>query len=82
MGHGQEAAPGAQRSAVARACSATWQGARSFVRYFEGVLGADKYRVYLEHQARTHPGAQPMSEREFWRDYTDWQERNPQGRCC
>ncbi|MBP2388468.1 uncharacterized short protein YbdD (DUF466 family) [Paeniglutamicibacter kerguelensis] len=52
------------------------------MRFFEGVLGADKYRVYLEHQARTHPGVPPMSEREFWRDYTDWQEKNPQGRCC
>lgn len=67
---------------VGRACSAGWQGVRSFVRYFEGVLGADKYRVYLQHQARTHPGATPMTEREFWRDYTDWQEKNPQGRCC
>ncbi|GAA1496594.1 hypothetical protein GCM10009628_15970 [Paeniglutamicibacter kerguelensis] len=82
MGSAKETVPGAQRSAVARACSATWHGARSFVRFFEGVLGADKYRVYLEHQARTHPGVPPMSEREFWRDYTDWQEKNPQGRCC
>ena len=78
----QETVPGARRPVVARACSATWRGARSLVRYLEGVLGADKYRVYLEHQARTHPDVQPMGEREFWRDYADWQDKNPQGRCC
>lgn len=78
----QESTGGPKTSLVTRACSASWQGARSFVRYFEGVLGADKYRVYLAHQARTHPGTAPMTEREFWRDYTDWQEKNPQGRCC
>lgn len=51
-------------------------------RFMEGVLGADKYRQYLEHLAKTHPDAEPMSEREFWIDYTNWQEHNPQGRCC
>lgn len=51
-------------------------------RFMEGVLGADKYRHYLEHLADTHPEAEPMTEREFWREYTNWQERNPQGRCC
>ena len=69
-------------SALARGLAATGNAARGIVRYLEGVLGADKYRVYLEHQARTHPGVAPMGEREFWRDYTDWQEKNPQGRCC
>lgn len=69
-------------SALVRGLAAAGHAARGIARYFEGVLGADKYRVYLEHQARTHPGVSPMGEREFWRDYTDWQEKNPQGRCC
>ncbi len=34
-------------------------------RFMEGVLGANKYRQYLEHLAKTHPDAEPMSEREF-----------------
>ena len=73
---------GAGTSALVRGLCAVGNAARGLGRYLEGVLGADKYRVYLQHQARTHPGVEPMGEREFWRDYTDWQEKNPQGRCC
>ena len=51
-------------------------------KFVDGVLGADKYQHYLEHHERNHPGAKPMTEREFWKDYTDWQEKNPEGRCC
>lgn len=51
-------------------------------RFVDGVLGADKYQHYLEHHQRHHPDQQPMNEREFWKDYTDWQEKNPEGRCC
>lgn len=69
-------------SPLKRGSKKLWSCAKSLVRYFDAVLGADKYRVYLEHQKRTHSGVKPMSEREFWRDYTDWQEKNPQGRCC
>lgn len=54
-------------------------GARKFL---EGVLGADKYEHYLVHHRTHHPGVEPMDVREFWRDYADWQDRNPQGRCC
>lgn len=50
--------------------------------YAEGVLGADAYRNYLAHHARIHPDRPPMGEREFWREHLDWQDRNPQGRCC
>ena len=51
-------------------------------KFVDGVLGADKYQHYLEHHERNHPGVKPMTEREFWKDYTDWQEKNPEGRCC
>lgn len=52
-------------------------------RWFAGVLGADKYQRYLEyHAAHGGPGSEPMSEREFWRDWQDHQQNNPQGRCC
>lgn len=61
---------------------ATVRRAFEAVRWFiGGVLGEDAYEKYLAHAA-THEGAAVMSEREFWRDHTDRQEANPEGRCC
>ena len=45
-------------------------------------MGADAYAKYLAHHAEPGHGAPPMTEREFWRDRTDRQDANPQGRCC
>jgi uncharacterized short protein YbdD (DUF466 family) len=45
-------------------------------------MGADAYRKYLEHHAAAGHGAPPLDERAFWRDRTDRQDTNPQGRCC
>ena len=57
-------------------------GWRGFSRYLGGVLGADAYSKYLEfHRGASHQEA-PLTEREFWRDRTDRQDANPQGRCC
>lgn len=58
------------------------RGLKAVAWYFEGMMGADAYRKYLEHHAATHPGCEPVGERQFWRDKYDWEERNPQGRCC
>lgn len=58
------------------------RGLRGMAGYLRGVLGADAYAKYLEHhRACGHPSA-PLTEREFWRDRTDRQDTNPQGRCC
>ncbi|MEO3932013.1 YbdD/YjiX family protein [Pseudarthrobacter sp. ATCC 49987] len=57
-------------------------GFRGFARYLGGVMGADAYAKYLAHHAEAGHGTPPMTEREFWRDQTDRQEANPQGRCC
>ncbi|MCO4254348.1 YbdD/YjiX family protein [Pseudarthrobacter cellobiosi] len=57
-------------------------GFRSFARYLGGVLGADAYAKYLEHYHAAGHGEPPLTEREFWRDRTDRQDSNPQGRCC
>lgn len=64
-------------------------GARGFAWFVRGVLGEDAYDKYVAHHAATHgaaggcSGGEPaMTEREFWRDQTDRQEHNPQGRCC
>ncbi|WP_199423219.1 YbdD/YjiX family protein [Actinotalea solisilvae] len=53
--------------------------------FLRGLLGEDAYERYLEHEAAHgrgpgDPGV--MSAREFWRDRTDRQDREPQGRCC
>ncbi|WP_026531286.1 YbdD/YjiX family protein [Haematomicrobium sanguinis] len=51
-------------------------------RIFRGVMGADAYEKYLQyHAAHGHAGP-PMTEKEFWREKTDRQDANPQGRCC
>ncbi|MCU1406685.1 MAG: hypothetical protein JWQ43_2988 [Glaciihabitans sp.] len=54
---------------------------RWFVR---GVLGEDAYDKYREHYATLDHEDHPpmMTEREFWRDRTDRQDANPEGRCC
>ena len=62
-------------------------GARHLAWYVRGVLGEDAYDKYTAHHEAAHPAAgceRPpmMTEREFWRDQTDRQDTNPQGRCC
>lgn len=49
---------------------------------FRGVVGADAYEVYVEHQQRVHPDEPVMGARDFWRDKTDRQDKNPSVRCC
>jgi len=65
------------------------RAARSVAWYVKGVMGEDawdKYRTHHEavHAAggQAHAGEPMMTEREFWRDQTDRQDSNPQGRCC
>jgi uncharacterized short protein YbdD (DUF466 family) len=57
-------------------------GFKGFARYMGRVMGADAYTKYLEHHREAGHKEPPLSEREFWRDRTDRQDANPQGRCC
>lgn len=64
-------------------------GAAGVSCYVKGVLGEDAYAKYLAHHASQHSDAtgsgersQVMTEREFWRDHSDRQAQNPQGRSC
>lgn len=50
--------------------------------FFKGVLGESAYERYVDYHRRTDCQLPLMTEREFWRDQTDRQESNPQGRCC
>ncbi|HET6269240.1 MAG TPA: YbdD/YjiX family protein [Arthrobacter sp.] len=62
--------------------NAVVEGFRGFTRYLGGVMGADAYAKYLEHHSASGHDGPPMTAREFWRDHTDRQDANPQGRCC
>ncbi|MHC6228430.1 YbdD/YjiX family protein [Arthrobacter sp. MMS24-T111] len=62
--------------------TAVANGFRGFARYLGGVMGADAYAKYLEHHKASEHQEPPLGEREFWRDRTDRQDSNPQGRCC
>ena len=58
-----------------------WQRWWSLLRWWvRGITGADAYDNHVEWCRRT--GHEPMSERDFWRDHCDRQDRNPQARCC
>lgn len=66
---------------------APWQqrvvrGGASVLWFVRALLGEDRYRQYVEHQSRAHPGAAPLSERDFWRMIHREQDLNPSGRCC
>lgn len=54
---------------------AAWQLVRE-------MAGERDYENYLAHQAAHHPGEPVRGEREFWRERTDRQDRNPTARCC
>lgn len=50
--------------------------------YVTSLMGDNAYATYAAHQRRTHPGAEPLTERQFWRQRMDDQDRNPGARCC
>lgn len=50
--------------------------------YVTELMGDGAYRVYLEHHGLHHPGEEPLSERAFWRERMDAQDRDPGARCC
>lgn len=51
--------------------------------YLKELMGENAYIHYLESYRRRH-GTQEgaMGAREFWKDLTDEQDRNPRARCC
>ncbi|WP_454117765.1 YbdD/YjiX family protein [Microbacterium lacticum] len=53
------------------------------IRWYMGqLMGDGAYATYVAHHRRHHPGVAPMSERQFWRERMDDQDRNPGARCC
>ncbi|MDF2580416.1 MAG: small protein [Microbacterium sp.] len=66
----------------ARAGRAVLRVARAVHWYVTSLMGDNAYATYLAHQRRTHPGTPPLTERQFWRERMDDQDRNPGARCC
>lgn len=58
------------------------RGLGAMNKYLKGVLGEDSYEKYLAHHQATGCTTAPLTLREFWRDKTDRQDANPEGRCC
>ncbi len=52
--------------------------------WVRALMGEDAYDKYVLHHETCETDAEHalMTEREFWRDQTDRQDQNPQGRCC
>lgn len=50
--------------------------------YVKEFVGENDYQHYLAHLRRHHPGAEPMSRREFERAKMDRLEADPKSRCC
>ncbi|RLP11072.1 putative selenoprotein [Propionibacterium australiense] len=55
------------------------RSARALWRDFTGESAYDRY--LLRHRLE-HPGHEPMSERQFWRARTDFDEKNVSSGCC
>jgi uncharacterized short protein YbdD (DUF466 family) len=55
---------------------------RRVLWWVRAVLGEHAYDQYLAHHRRCGHGGPPMTEREFWRARTEYQESHPEGRCC
>ena len=68
--------------AAAAAATRGVRALRAVAWYVEGVLGADAYRHYLAYHRASGCTSVPMTEREYWRDKLDRQDRHPEGRCC
>ncbi|WP_374679390.1 YbdD/YjiX family protein, partial [Microbacterium wangruii] len=74
----------------ADAAAASHEGLWSHVRragrgirwYIETLMGDRAYETYVAHHRTVHPGEAPLTERQFWRQKMDDQDRNPGARCC
>lgn len=78
MTNGTDAATTPLRT-LARAAGRVGRGIRW---YMTTLMGDTAYATYVAHHHRQHPADEPMTERQFWRQRMDDQDRNPGARCC
>lgn len=62
--------------------SAVGRVGRGIRWYMTTLMGDTAYATYVAHHRRQHPDEEPMTERRFWRQRMDDQDRNPGARCC
>ncbi|GAA3917528.1 YbdD/YjiX family protein [Microbacterium invictum] len=62
--------------------AAAGRAGRGIRWYMTNLMGDSAYATYVAHQRRTHPGVEVLTERQFWRQRMDDQDRNPGARCC
>lgn len=67
---------------AAQAVTAIGRAARGIRWYMTTLMGDSAYATYVAHQRRHHPDEPVPTEREFWRQKMDDQDRNPGARCC
>jgi len=71
------------RAGVSAAFGLLKRGCRGIAWYVQDLMGDNSYRNYLEHHRSNHgPEHPPLSERQFWRQRMDDQDRTPGARCC
>lgn len=59
------------------------RSAASSIRWYMTMLMGDRaYDVYIAHHRAHHPEAPVPTERQFWCERMDEQDRNPGARCC
>lgn len=73
-----DAAPSALRALL----GAVMRAGRGIRWYMTTLMGDTAYVTYVAHHRRHHPDEEPMTERQFWRQRMDDQDRNPGARCC
>ena len=68
---------------VTAAVSTALKPLRAAHWYLKEVMGENAYIHYLDSYERRHGTREgAMCEREFWKDLTDEQDKNPKARCC
>jgi uncharacterized short protein YbdD (DUF466 family) len=71
------------RAGTAATVELVRRGCRGVAWYVRDLMGDNAYQAYLDHHRTQHgPEHPPLSEREFWRQRMDEQDRNPGARCC
>ncbi len=56
--------------------------ARGIRWYVTTLMGDRAYDVYVTHHRVHHPGEEPLTERQFWRQRAADQDADPGARCC
>jgi len=69
-------------SPLAAAGAMLLRAARGVRWYVTNLMGDTAYATYVAHQRATHPDAEPLTEREFWRARYAEQDADPGSRCC